>query len=127
VVLDQDELRFGSEHFVVHVHGATDEVHPPQPLRVSRLAAAAALALSVGCGDGESSTSTVPPPPKQTSQQGGAPVGSEAKGGASSNSTLILGGGGEVAVPLFGIGGRGIDIGRAGAAGEIEVVETPPL
>ncbi len=123
VVLDQDGLRFGSEHFVIHVHGATDAAHRPQPLRVPQLAAAAAMALSVGCGDGESPTSISPLPTNQTSQQGGAQVVLGA-GGAPA-STLGLGGTGTEV--LIGAGSGGSDVGRAGAAGEIEVVNSPPL
>lgn len=119
VVLDQDELKFGSEHFIVHVHGVTDEVHPPQPLRAARIAAAAAVALSIGCGDGESPTSFTPFP-NQSSQQGGAPVVPEVTAGVGGGPTDQLGSGGmEVRIP--------IPLGRAGAAGEIEVVNTPPL
>jgi hypothetical protein len=60
-VLDGDELIIGEHRFVVHVHGVTDEVHPPRPIapisRAAVLAAAVALSGVVGCGETDESPS----------------------------------------------------------------------
>jgi hypothetical protein len=70
VLLDQDLLQIDGRQLRVHVHGATDEVHPPERLGSSALARAAratatALALSavVGVADGAAGRPALASPP----------------------------------------------------------------
>jgi len=71
VLLDQDLLQIDGRQLRVHVHGATEDVHPPERIGSSALAraaraTAAALALSaaVGVADGVAgSPASASPPP----------------------------------------------------------------
>ena len=71
VVLHQDQLVLDGRRFRLHVHGVTDRLHPPAPLRLGRAAAAAAMvALTAGavqCGEdvGESSPPTTAEAPER--------------------------------------------------------------
>lgn len=68
VVLDQDEVEIGGVLLRLHVHGFTEEVHPPTPFVPPRaaaaaLAAAVALGAAAGCDAPEASTPSGQPGP----------------------------------------------------------------
>jgi hypothetical protein len=69
VLLDQDQLELDGRELRVHVHGAADEIHPPERLSARGLAqaarvTAAALALSavIGAGAGAAAEPVAPGP-----------------------------------------------------------------
>jgi hypothetical protein len=71
VMLDQDELRLKALVFRMHVHGVTDQVHEPRPLRLGQRAATVAAALAIGvsaveCGPSDSVEGDGAPPPPAT-------------------------------------------------------------
>ncbi|HEY3356652.1 MAG TPA: hypothetical protein VGQ83_25605 [Polyangia bacterium] len=79
VLLDQDLLRLGGRRLRVHVHGATDLIHAPEPLRGSAFAgvvraAAAALALSAAGAVGTAAASPRAVAPIEVRQAPPAPV-----------------------------------------------------
>ncbi|HEY3354322.1 MAG TPA: hypothetical protein VGQ83_13805 [Polyangia bacterium] len=83
VLLDQDLLLVGGRRLRVHVHGATDEVHAPAPLRgsaVGRVVRAAAAAVALTAAAGALGTAAADPRPggpievRETPPKPAAPV-----------------------------------------------------
>jgi hypothetical protein len=115
-VLNGDEPIFGAYRFRVHVHGVTDEVQPPRPLRIARgVAVATAMALTLGCG----------------ADEGGA-VQDSSEASPTRNSAVprvAIGGSASIdlGTQMSNTGGNTSASGTAGTAGQtIEVIPSPP-
>jgi len=114
VVLDEDSLVVQDRRFVVHVHGPTDKILPPQPLRLGRGAlVAAAMSLAVGCG-ADDETIGIP--------VGGSSSTSAGRGGQESAESATVG---TISISLGGT--TATTGGTSGSGGTIEVVDFPPF
>ena len=116
VLLHQDELVLAGLRFRLHVHGTTDRVHPPTPLRVGRAAAAAALmTLSAGAAQCASQQPREAPRPAVDTTVSVPPASSvPTDDGDDGDAITELPG-----RPRRGAGGQG-------GASPIEVREAPP-
>ena len=130
-VLDGDELVVGAHRYRLHVHGMTDELQPPRPLRVARgVAVAAAMAMSLGCSANEGSSSQ-PPGDATPARVSATPSTGSAAGGVGGYqvSTQVATGGarGFQLGTQVATGGVASDAGDDGSGGHtIEIVSSPP-
>ena len=120
VLLHRDELVLGDLRFRLHVHGTTDRLHPPTPLRVGRAAAAAAVvALSASAVHCASQQPREPAPPAvETTVTVPAATTEPTEEPVDDEAVTELSGGPP--------GDSGVPPGGEGGAGPIEIREFPP-